>query len=154
MRTEYLAFIALAAFTAGAGLAANSVRGQADFCAQPSAASVTALFAPCQTFDAAMGHVVTKKEKEAVQMGLLTPDEQPALTPEQQLVWVFHFPGAQPEYDVEKHIEALSRVAELSPEQVAHIREQRSVTPEQYPATLVAARLAESVDPFLHRSGG
>jgi hypothetical protein len=107
MRTEYLAAIAIAAFAAGAGLAAYSVRGQADFCPQPSAASVTALFAPCQTFDTAMGRAVTKKE--AVRMGLLMPDEQPALTPEQQPAW---------------------------------------------PATLLAARLAESVDPFLHRSGG
>jgi hypothetical protein len=76
MRTEYLAAIAIAAFAAGAGLAAYSVRGQADFCPQPSAASVTALFAPCQTFDTAMGRAVTKKE--AVRMGLLTPREQPA----------------------------------------------------------------------------
>jgi hypothetical protein len=42
---------------------------------ESSAASVTALFAPCQTFDAAMGRAVSKPE--AVQMGLLTPDEQP-----------------------------------------------------------------------------
>jgi hypothetical protein len=97
MRIEYLAAIAIAGFAAGAGFAAYSVRGQADFCPQPSAASVTALFAPCLT------------KEEPVQMGLLTPDEQAALTPEQQPVW---------------------------------------------PATLVAARLAESVDPLLHRSGG
>ena len=93
MKTEYLAAIAIAGFTAGAGFAAYSVRGQADFCPQPSAASVTALFAPCLT------------KEEPVQMGLLTPDEQAVLTPEQQRVW---------------------------------------------PATLVADRLAESVDPFLH----
>lgn len=39
-------------------------------------ASVATLFAPCQAFDTAMGHKVTKKE--AVQMGLLRPDAQPA----------------------------------------------------------------------------
>jgi hypothetical protein len=94
MKTEYLAAIAIAAFTAGAGLAAYSVRGQADFCPQPSAASVTALFAPCLTFDSAIG-------PEAVRVSLLTPVEQSNLPP-----------------------------------------------------TLLTARLAESVDPFLHRSGG
>ena len=57
------------------GLAVYSVRST-DYCPQPSAASVTTLFAPCQAFDTAMGRRVTKKE--AVGMGLLTPDEQPA----------------------------------------------------------------------------
>ena len=99
MKTEYLAAIVIAVLAAGAGLAAYSARGQADFCPQPSAASVTALFAPCQTFDTAMGHAVSKPE--AVRMGLLTPAEQP------------------------------------SP-----------------PATLLATRLAETVDPFLLRPGG
>ena len=75
MKTEYLAAIVIAALAAGAGLAAHSVGGQADFCPQPSATSVTALFAPCQTFDAAYGRSVTKSE--AVQMGLLAPDLQP-----------------------------------------------------------------------------
>ena len=98
MKTEYLAAIVIAALAAGAGLAAHSVGGQADSCPQPSATSVTALFAPCQTFDTAMGHAVSKPE--AVRMGLLTPDEQP-----------------------------------------------------NPPATLLATRLAESVDPFLVRPG-
>jgi hypothetical protein len=40
-----------------------------------SAASVATLFAPCQAFESAMGHRVSKQE--AVQIGLLTPDEQP-----------------------------------------------------------------------------
>jgi hypothetical protein len=74
MRTEYLAAGVIAAFAAGAGFAVYSVRS-AEYCPQPSAASVTALFAPCQAFDTAMGHAVTKKE--AVQMGLLRPNEQP-----------------------------------------------------------------------------
>ncbi len=99
MKTEYLAAIVIAVLAAGAGLAAYSVRGQADFCPQPSVASVTALFTPCQTFDTAMGHAVSKPE--AVRMSLLTPAEQP------------------------------------SP-----------------PATLLATRLVESVDPFLLRPGG
>jgi hypothetical protein len=99
MKTEYRAAIVIAVLAAGAGLAAYSVRGQADFCPQPSAASVTALFAPCQTFDTAMRRPVSTPE--AAQMGLLTPDVQP------------------------------------SP-----------------PTTLLATRLAESVDPFLLRPGG
>ena len=74
MRTEYLAAIAIAALSAGAGLAVDSVKS-ADYCPKPSAASVAALFAPCQAFDTAIGHSVTKNE--AVMMGLLTPAEQP-----------------------------------------------------------------------------
>ncbi len=105
MRPEYFAAIAITAFAAGAGLAAHSVRGQADFCPQPSAASVSALFAPCQTFDTAMGHAVLKAV--AVRIGLPIPDEQPA-------------------YDEQPNL----------------------------PPTRLAARLADSVDPFLHRSGG
>jgi hypothetical protein len=106
MRTEHLTAIALAIFTAGAGLAAYSVRSRSDFCPQPWAASVTAHFAPCQAFYSAMGHPkpeAVRMQMEAVrmQMGLLTPDEQIDL-----------------------------------------------------PATLVATRLAESVDPFFYRSGG
>jgi hypothetical protein len=42
----------------------------------PSAASVATLFAPCQAFDSAMGHKITRKE--AGQMGWLTPEELPA----------------------------------------------------------------------------
>ena len=52
-----------------------SVKSEPDYCPQPSAASVAKLFAPCQAFESAIGHAITKKE--AVQMGLLTPDEQP-----------------------------------------------------------------------------
>ena len=74
MRTEYLAAIAIAALSTGAAFAVYSVKTD-DYCPQPSAASVAALFAPCQAFDTAMGHAVTKKE--AVMMGLLTPAEQP-----------------------------------------------------------------------------
>jgi len=69
-----LAAIAIAtAVAAGAGLAVNHVRGTDYFCPPPSVASVATLFAPCQAFDTAMGHRITRKE--AVQMGLLTADE-------------------------------------------------------------------------------
>jgi hypothetical protein len=73
MRTEYLVAIAIAALSAG-GLAVQSVKTN-DFCPPPSAASVAALFAPCQAFDTAIGGGVTKKE--AVLIGLLTPAKQP-----------------------------------------------------------------------------
>jgi hypothetical protein len=74
MKSDYL----VAALLVGAvaiGLGANSVHSSDKYCPNPSAASVAALFAPCQAFDSAMGRPVTKQE--AVQMGLLTPDEQP-----------------------------------------------------------------------------
>jgi len=83
MRTGYLAAIVLAAFVAGTGLAVHSIQNQADYCPQPSAASVTALFAPCQTFDTAMGHAVSKPE--AVRIGLLTPAESWSRLSEQNL---------------------------------------------------------------------
>ena len=57
------------------GLGAYSVHPGDEYCPSPSAASVAALFAPCQAFESAMGRKVSKQE--AVQMGLLTPDEQP-----------------------------------------------------------------------------
>jgi hypothetical protein len=81
MRTEDLVVIAIRAVAAGAGIA-YSVKSEPYYCPQPSAASVARLFAPCQAFDAAMGHSITKQE--AVQMGLLKPDQQPASTPGQQ----------------------------------------------------------------------
>jgi hypothetical protein len=74
MKSDYLvAAILVVAMVVGLG--AYSVRSGDEYCPSPSAASVTALFAPCQTFDTAMGRQVSKQE--AVQMGLLTPDEQP-----------------------------------------------------------------------------
>ena len=90
MKSQYLAAIAITAVCAGAGWAVQSVR-TADYCPQPSAASVATLFAPCQAFDTAMGHAVTREE--AVRMGFLTRaaqpvqsvpnQEQPAPTPAQ-----------------------------------------------------------------------
>jgi hypothetical protein len=57
------------------GLGAYSAHPGDEYCPNPSAASVAKLFAPCQAFDTSMGQKVSKQE--AVQMGLLTPDEQP-----------------------------------------------------------------------------
>jgi hypothetical protein len=74
MKSDYI----VAAISVGAmvvGLGAYSVRSGDEYCPSPSAASVATLFAPCQAFDSAMGHPVSKQE--AVQMGLLTPDERP-----------------------------------------------------------------------------
>jgi hypothetical protein len=59
------------------GLGAYSAHPGGAYCPSPSAASVATLFAPCQAFNSAMGHPVSKQE--AVKMGLLTPDEQPFL---------------------------------------------------------------------------
>jgi hypothetical protein len=75
MKSQYLTGIVIAACAIYVGLAIQFVRSQSDYCPPPSAASVTTLFAPCQAFDTAVGHSVSKQE--AVQMGLLTPDEQP-----------------------------------------------------------------------------
>jgi hypothetical protein len=90
MRSQYLAGIVIAALATGIASAAYSFRSS-DYCPQPSAASVAMLFAPCQAFDTAMGHAVTREE--ALRMGLLTPatqpvqsvpnQEQPAPTPAQ-----------------------------------------------------------------------
>ena len=75
MKSDSL-FAALLVMVAMAiGLGANWTGSGSSYCPSPSAASVAALFAPCQAFDAAMGHPVSKQE--AVRMGLLTPDEQP-----------------------------------------------------------------------------
>jgi hypothetical protein len=73
MRTKDLAVIATMAVAAGAGIAYSVESERGYYCPQPSAASVATLFAPCQAFESAMGHRVTKQE--AVTMGLLTPAE-------------------------------------------------------------------------------
>ncbi|WJR75007.1 hypothetical protein [Bradyrhizobium sp. NP1] len=72
----------IAAIAAIAGVVIYLVKDTDYYCPQPSAASVATLFAPCQAFDAAMGRSITKQE--AVQMGLLRPDEQPAPSPAKQ----------------------------------------------------------------------
>ena len=76
MKDLYAALGIATAIAAGAGLTIKHVAGTDYYCPLPTAASVATLFAPCQAFDTAMGHKITKKE--AVQMGLLTPKEQPS----------------------------------------------------------------------------
>ena len=76
MKDLYAALGIATAIAAGAGLTIKHVAGTDYYCPPPTAASVATLFAPCQAFDTAVGHKITKKE--AVQMGLLTPEEQPS----------------------------------------------------------------------------
>jgi len=76
MKDLFAALAITAAIAAGAGLTIKHVWVTDYYCPPPTAASVETLFAPCQAFDTAMGHKITKKE--AVQMGLLTPEEQPS----------------------------------------------------------------------------
>jgi len=79
MKSWYLVGIAIAAFALYVGVVIQFVRSQsAYYCPPPSAASVATLFAPCQAFESAMGHRVSKQE--AVQMGLLAPDQRPEPT--------------------------------------------------------------------------
>lgn len=71
---------ALLVICAGGVALLDSIKAGDEYCPSPSAASVTALFAPCQTFNSAMGRSVSKEE--AVQMGLLTPDLRPKPAPQ------------------------------------------------------------------------
>jgi hypothetical protein len=75
MKNRYLAGIAIAGCAVYVVLAMQSIETKSNYCPAPSAISVTALLAPCLAFDSAMGRVVSKRD--AVQMGLLTPDQQP-----------------------------------------------------------------------------
>ena len=79
MKSQFWAPALLAVCAVAISVGVNLIHPSDQFCPNPSAASVTALFAPCQAFDTAMGRSVSKQE--AVQMGLLTPDLQP-LQPE------------------------------------------------------------------------
>jgi hypothetical protein len=74
MNSQYLGAALLAICAMGIAVGFGSTKTGNDYCPSPSPASVTSLFAPCQTFDAAVGHSVSKEE--AVQMGLLAPDLQ------------------------------------------------------------------------------
>jgi hypothetical protein len=76
MKSDYL-FAALLVMVAVAAisLGANWTGSNSSYCPPPSAASVATLFAPCQAFESAMGHRVSKQE--AVQMGLLAPEQRP-----------------------------------------------------------------------------
>jgi hypothetical protein len=78
MKDIFPALAIATAIAAGAGLTIKHVGGTDYYCPPPTAASVETLFAPCQAFDTVMGHKITKKE--AVQMGLLTPEEPPPAT--------------------------------------------------------------------------
>jgi hypothetical protein len=64
---------------AATGFAAYSINSDEYVCPKPSAASVEMLFAPCQAFATAIGHPVTRHE--AVEMGLLKPNNQPPAEP-------------------------------------------------------------------------
>ena len=75
MNSQYLGTALLATCAVGIAVGISSIKAGDEYCPNPSASSVTALFAPCQTFDAAYGRSVSKQE--AMQMGLLTPDLQP-----------------------------------------------------------------------------
>jgi hypothetical protein len=92
MKSQFWApafFLAVCAMAIGM----NLIYPNDQFCPNPSAASVTALFAPCQGFNTAMGRSVSKQE--AVQMGLLTPDLQP-LPLEQATQLALNFRHARP----------------------------------------------------------
>lgn len=58
MKSDYLfaALLVIAAVAISVG--ANLTGSNRSYCPRPSAASVTALFAPCQAFGTAMGHQV------------------------------------------------------------------------------------------------
>lgn len=77
MKGELLVAALLVTACVAIGIEMNSIgTNSSEYCPDPSAVSVEALFAPCQTFDSAMVHPVSKQE--AKQMGLLSPEEQPA----------------------------------------------------------------------------
>jgi len=69
-----LAAVVIAVVVGVIGYTSYLVRDHSNFCPGPSAASVASLFAPCQALDTAIGHSVSKQE--AMEMGLLVPDEQ------------------------------------------------------------------------------
>ena len=93
---------ALLAIAVGIAVGFSSIKAGDEYCPSPSPASVTSLFAPCQTFVAAVGHPVSKQE--AVQMGLLTPDLQPQ--PATQLA---HNPAPLPLPQAEKGTVGLAK---------------------------------------------
>jgi hypothetical protein len=62
MKSQYLVAALFAVSGVAIGVGASSIRSGGEYCPNPSAASVTALFAPCQTFGSAMGREVSKQE--------------------------------------------------------------------------------------------
>jgi hypothetical protein len=101
MNSQYLG-AALLAIAVGIAVGFSSIKAGDEYCPIPSPASVTSLFAPCQTFVAAVGHSVSKQE--AVQMGLLAPDLQPQ--PATQLA---HNPAPLPLPQAEKGTVGLAK---------------------------------------------
>jgi hypothetical protein len=85
MRTEDLGVTAIMAVAAVVGIARSVKNETAYYRPKPSPALVEMIFAPCQAFDTAVGHAVTKQE--AVQVGLRTPTlaEPPAVTQSQSV---------------------------------------------------------------------
>jgi hypothetical protein len=75
MNSDYLFAAVLVIVAVTISLGATWTGRGSSYCPSPSAASVTALFAPCQAFDTAIGYPTSRQD--AVQMGLLTHDEQP-----------------------------------------------------------------------------
>jgi hypothetical protein len=70
MNSHYLGAALLATCAMGIAVGFSSIKAGDEYCPSPSPASVTSLFAPCQTFDAAVGRHVSRQE--AVQMGPAT----------------------------------------------------------------------------------
>ena len=62
MKDLAAALAIITAVAAGAGLTIKHLWPTDNYCPPPTAASVERLFAPCQAFDTAMGHKITKKE--------------------------------------------------------------------------------------------
>src|SRR5258706_10551666 len=102
MNSHYLGAALLATCAMGIAVGFSSIKAGDEYCPRPSPASVTSLFAPCQTFDAAVGRHVSRQE--AVQMGLLTPDLQPE--PATQLA---HNPAPLPLPQAEKGTVGLAK---------------------------------------------
>jgi|SRR5579883_124607 hypothetical protein len=73
---------AIVCFVVGCGAAAYTMINNPDQCPQPSAVSVTTLFAPCQAFAASMGPNVAANE--TMDDGSSPPVPRPASTPLEQ----------------------------------------------------------------------
>jgi hypothetical protein len=68
MKDQTLAVIALGVVAIGAAWTVHTLASTDYYCPGPSASSVVALLAPCQAFDAALGHTISGDE--AVRIGL------------------------------------------------------------------------------------
>jgi len=61
MKSDYLFAALLVMVAVAISLGANWTGSGSSYCPSPSAASVAALFAPCQALESSMGHRVTKQ---------------------------------------------------------------------------------------------